>query len=402
LALVAFSMLAACSTRHGTAGQTSNGSTTSGGSSPPPTATSPSIHTTNQVFAWGSPSKGGPACSAQCAARPQGTGIDNISTLDAANEFNIAITTHGLLAWGQNHGRELGPAAQQASPNAGVLVPGLGRVIQTATGNKFTIALLAGGTVKAWGLNLEGQFGNGSSKSSAAPVAVPGLSGVKQVAAGGNHALALLSNGQVMAWGANDHGQLGDGSTNNSLRPVHVKGLTDAIAISSGNLFSAALLRNGTVMEWGDDQWGQLGNGREAKVVSTPVLVTGLQNVVQVSAGGNVPADGHTLALLKDGTVVAWGSNKFGQLGNNSTSDSAVPVPVVGLKNVKQVAAGGAHSMALLDNGSVWCWGSNAQGQIGDGTFTNRLVPVEVMTGASLISAGSQHSLAVVGRIIPL
>ena len=54
-------------------------------------------------------------------------------------------------------------------------------------------------------------------------------------------------------------------------------------------------------------------------------------HVVGVAAG-----DAHSLAVASDGTVWAWGSNEFGQLGDGSNSSSAVPVQVSGLADVRR------------------------------------------------------------------
>ena len=73
-----------------------------------------------------------------------------------------------------------------------------------------------------------------------------------------------------------------------------------------------------------------------------------------VSAGGD-----HTCAVLTNGTIRCWGANFFGQLGDNSTNHSSVPVTVMGISTAEQVSSGNFHSCAVLTNGTVKCWGSN-------------------------------------------
>ncbi|MGD0082183.1 MAG: hypothetical protein ABSD78_03170 [Acidimicrobiales bacterium] len=359
----------------------------------------PSVPSVNQVFSWGAIKKGGPVCKGNlCYAKPQPSQVVNITRIDAANTFNLALVAGGRVeAWGQNSNRELGDGQAAASPAVPVSVHGLSNVVQTATGNHFSLALLSNRTVMAWGNNGRGQLGTGNTHDASTPVAVPGLTGVVALAAGGDHSVALLSDGTVEDWGENTHGQLGDGSTKSQLHPVPVTGLRDVIAISAGNLSSDALLANGSVEDWGYNKFGQLGDGTDVDS-SVPVLVHGLTDVVQISAGGNLPDDGQTMALLSNGTAVAWGDNASGQLGDGSTQNSDVPVPVTGLSDLEQVAAGGDHSMALGKDGTVWCWGDNSDGQVGDGTLKNALLPVKVMTGVFLIAAGSLHSLALVGK----
>src|SRR2546428_345598 len=161
----------------------------------------------------------------------------------------------------------------------------------------------------------------------------------------------------VTAWGGNFYGQLGNGSSTGpdtcmfgepcSTTPVAVSGLMSGVStVSAGGGHSLTLLKNGTVMAWGDNFYGQLGDGTTVNS-DVPVAVSGLSGVTAVSAGRL-----HGLALLSDGTVRAWGDNVYGQLGDGSTSSSDVPVPVSGVGGVAAVSAGGAHSLALLGEGT--------------------------------------------------
>ena len=104
----------------------------------------------------------------------------------------------------------------------------------------------------------------------------------------------------------------------------------------------------------------------------------------------------HTCALSSAGTVKCWGRNVFGQLGDGSTDNSAVPVGVTNLTGVTSIATGGAHSCALLANGTVRCWGLNFYGQLGNGTTTNSSTPVAVsgLSGVSNITTGDSHTCA--------
>jgi hypothetical protein len=122
-----------------------------------------------------------------------------------------------------------------------------------------------------------------------------------------------------------------------------------------------------------------------------------------VTAQGSVAAGKfHAVALKSDGTVLAWGSNSNGQLGDGSTTDSATPVQVSDLSDVTAIAAGGFHTVALKNDGTVWAWGSNSNGQLGDGTTTDMNLPVEANNFASAIAitAGYQHTAAIVVTIV--
>ncbi|MCX6225109.1 MAG: RCC1 repeat-containing protein, partial [Bacteroidia bacterium] len=177
------------------------------------------------------------------------------------------------------------------------------------------------------------------------------LIGVTAIAAGGNRTVALKNDGTVWDWGFNRDGELGDGSGINtdSNTPVKVKDLTGITAISAGDLHSVALTSNGTVLAWGYNAYGQLGDGTST-FRNTPVQVSGLTGIItQIAAGGS-----HTVALTKDGAVWAWGLNSSGQLGDGTgtKTDSDTPVKVSGLTGIiTQIAAGGSHTVALTKDG---------------------------------------------------
>lgn len=130
---------------------------------------------------------------------------------------------------------------------------------------------------------------------------------------------------------------------------------------------------------------------------ATPQRVEGLTGVTSVALGAN-----HTLALKSDGTVYAWGQNKYGQLGNGAQADTQVPIQVQGLTNIVQIAAGNWHSLALRTDDVVYVWGWNQRGQLGDGTAGSgqmTLTPtlVREMTGVTQVGAGGEFSLALKG-----
>ncbi|HYM46256.1 MAG TPA: IPT/TIG domain-containing protein, partial [Solirubrobacteraceae bacterium] len=142
---------------------------------------------------------------------------------------------------------------------------------------------------------------------------------------------------------------------------------------------------------WGYNASGQLGNGTTT-MSPAPVAVNGLTGVIAVSAGAE-----HSLALLGNGTVMAWGSNRVGQLGNGTSGGKGnVPAPVGELSGVTAISAGSAHSLALLGGGAIVAWGYNADGQLGDGLYTNNDAPIAVNGLAEVagISAGGASSLS--------
>jgi alpha-tubulin suppressor-like RCC1 family protein len=118
------------------------------------------------------------------------------------------------------------------------------------------------------------------------------------------------------------------------------------------------------------------------------------EGVIQISAGND-----HTCVLSDGGAVTCWGFNEHEELGDGTTSDSAIPVPVVGLSSgVVAISAGAHDTCALLESGGVKCWGYNGNGELGDGTGETGLVPVDVvgLPDATGISTGPTHTCAVI------
>jgi alpha-tubulin suppressor-like RCC1 family protein len=333
---------------------------------------------------------------------------DVAARISAGGGHSCQVNEDGTVrCWGANNVGQLGngllgngiaaneptriPTLVVTSPNTP-----LTSVVAVAAGGSHTCALLSAvltaGTVHCWGLNGNGQLGNDALTNRLNPVAVIGLTNAVAIAAGANHTCALLADGTVRCWGANGNGQLGIGSFGgNQLTPVTVMTspnipLTNVIAITAGSQYTCALLANSTVRCWGINLFGQLGNNTTAPS-SVPVTVmtspnTSLTNVIAIAAGTF-----HTCALLvPNGAVRCWGDNRNGQLGNNSTVQSNVPVtvmasPNIPLLNIVALATGNAHTCALLANSNPTCWGSNSNGQLGIGALGGtRLTPVDVVT----------------------
>ncbi|MEX2238955.1 MAG: RCC1 repeat-containing protein, partial [Dehalococcoidia bacterium] len=295
----------------------------------------------------------------------------------AETALNALAPAGVARSWGNDDNGELGNSLPFVDQDAPVAVSGLTNVVELSAGDHYSLALLSDSTVMSWGSDTSGQLGNGATTGNqAAPVAVSGLSGVKAVAAGFRHSLALLSDGTVMSWGADTSGQLGNGATTgDQASPVAVSGLSSVKAVAGGASHTLALLSDGTVMSWGNDGNGQLGNGATTGDQAAPVAVSGLSGVRAIAAGIY-----HSLALLSDGTVMSWGADTSGQLGNGATTgNQAAPVAVSGLSGVKAIAGGGTHSLARLSNGTVMSWGSDTYGQLGNGATTgNQAAPVAV------------------------
>ncbi|MBB4904289.1 alpha-tubulin suppressor-like RCC1 family protein [Actinophytocola algeriensis] len=415
-----------------------------------------------------------PVCAVgatDCAADP----LNDVTTLSVGGAHNLARRADGtVVSWGSNLTGQLGdgtmtdrttpapvcaPGATDcaADPLVGVTGLAAGGAVQSQDGLWGTsLALTTAGTVLAWGHNGYGQVGDTTTTDRTTPVQVCAvgatdcgadpLTGVSAIAAGGLHSQALLGGGQVLSWGENEDGQLGDYSTTNRGTPVPVCAstatadcaaapLTGVTALAPGSSHSTALLPDGRVLAWGDGSGRQLGDGVPGQARPAAVCAPGsadcatdqLADLTAVAAGGGSDgfgSSGYSLALRADGSVLGWGFNGHGQVGDGTSAHSSVPHPVcaVGatdcaadpLTGAIAIAAGGNHSLALLSNGQVLAWGDNWLGQLGDGTSNTRYKPVPVcavgatdctadpLTGVVAIAAGGNHSVAVLsdGRAV--
>ncbi|MCM2328971.1 MAG: choice-of-anchor D domain-containing protein, partial [Lysobacter sp.] len=243
-----------------------------------------------------------------------------------------------------------------------------------AAGTSHTLVITPSGEVRGWGDNTSGKLGNGNTAASTIPVRASGLTQVIAVAAGMSHSLALKADGTVWAWGLDTDGQLGNGPTAPTtcsipgggnaacaLVPQQVQGLADVVAISAGWRHSMALRRDGTVWAWGNGFNGQSGvNGS----LDAPAQVE-ISGVVTRIAAGYM----HSVALRSDGTVLVWGRGNEGELGpDDPTGSGPTPRVVTGLGGVTDIAAGGAFTLARKGDGSLVAWGSNVYGNLGDAT----------------------------------
>jgi alpha-tubulin suppressor-like RCC1 family protein len=269
-------------------------------------------------------------------------------------------------------------------------------VVAIGGGPYHTCAILSTGAPRCWGWNQYGDLGNGVSGSVNTPihVEVSGLgSGVIAIVGGQMHSCALTAVRGVKCWGRNNHGQLGDGSTTDSLVPVDVTGLeSGVIAIRGAPLHTCVLTSSGGVKCWGLNWEGRLGNGSTTDS-PVPVDVLGLKaGVIALGTGWR-----HTCAITKAG-VKCWGSNDFGELGDGTTMDSSVPVDVSGLDSAVIAIRGGIdHTCALTASGGIQCWGNNFDGQLGNDSIETSSAPVHVKgldSGEVAVAAGMSHTCA--------
>lgn len=321
-----------------------------------------------------------------------------IATSLSLGQNHTCVLTQGggVKCWGYNQDGELGNGTSGVYQPNPVDVAGLSSGVTTiSSGYKHTCVLKSGG-VKCWGFNADGQLGNGTRISSSIPVDVSGLtSGVVQIRAGGYHTCALKSNNVMRCWGDNTFGQLGDNTVNDALTSVKVSVLTTEVVNSFrlGEFHTCIVTITGAAECWGYNAFGQLGNNSTVDS-RTPVKVSGLTGGVNVFGAGA----SHTCARLADTSLVCWGYNGYGQLGDGTIIDRYSPVPVSGLASgVEGVSPGIRHTCVFKKNDTIVCFGYNYYGQLGDGTTKDRHVPTIVSGlpgGLDSVRVGYLHSCA--------
>jgi alpha-tubulin suppressor-like RCC1 family protein len=270
-------------------------------------------------------------------------------------------------------------------------MPDVEDVVDIAAGENHTMILDANGMVWTLGENTFGQLGTGDYTSSTTPVQVEGLSNIVSIEAGWRHCIALKDDGSVWAWGQNDSGQLGDNTYEPRPSAQQVPGLLNIASIHAGYWHNFAITDDGSVYVWGDNQMGQLGLGSSFPPTYNSPQTLNLTGVVDIASGY-----WHSLALLEDGSVYAWGDDSFGQLGLGEVNFAVSPTAVPGLENIAAIACGTSFSAAVNEDGEVWTWGYNASGQLGIASNVNAQSPasVELPLEVVALSCGGQHMLA--------
>jgi len=346
--------------------------------------------------------------------------LSGVTAIAAGASHTLAIQSMArVFAWGRNNFGQLGDNTTVNRSLPVLVSTGLGTgVIAIAAGQTFSLVVQANCDALSWGANDSGQLGTVAGVPSEFVTAPFALASAEDynfsgVAAGNAHSLALrpgtpfvqpfVYDAGARAWGSNAEGQLGDDSGQDHSSPQWVAETNQPPgikAIATGINHSLALLADGKVWAWGSNSAGQLGDGtKDDQPKPVPVHGPGgdglLTHIVVIAAGSN-----HSLALRADGTVWAWGNNSSGQLGDDSVMDRMTPVQAKAMSFITAVAAGAGHSLALRADGTVWAWGAGTRGQLGSSLPLDHHLPARVKGLASggmkkAIAAGANHSLSV-------
>ncbi len=332
------------------------------------------ILTSRMVDCWGDNSFGelgdgtstgpGKCNDSSCSTTPVPTGI-RATSLAAVNDSFCAILTSGIVdCWGSNLSGELGVGTTSGPDTCGGYsgdgkLPCSTRPVSTGISATSLVggaanycAVLTSGAVDCWGDNSRGELGDGSSSgpdtcmNSTPCSTTPSSTGISgtSVASNGNSSCAILTSGAVDCWGASFDGELGDGTSggpDTCMNSTPCNTAPSSTGIAATSLTAAytgycAILASGAVDCWGDNSEGELGDGTmtgpevcsefsESSPCSTAPVSTGI-------SATNLVSDGQGFcAILNSGAANCWGSGYDGQLGDASTNNSDVPVPVVGI-----------------------------------------------------------------------
>jgi alpha-tubulin suppressor-like RCC1 family protein len=322
------------------------------------------------------------------------TVTDSVGTATSRTLPLTVTQPAGLLyAWGVNVNGQTGNGSTSSgvSSSCSPAYAHIGAVVAMAGNAKDTYAVGSDGTVSGIGDDTYGQiFLPTTMTAVTTPTAISGLSKVTSVAVGSLDAFALTSEGNVFAWG---DGALGDGHLSGQSTPVQVAPGSDVVSIAASLYDTYAVRADGSVLVWGENLFGELGDGGVDNYALAPQVIPNLTNVTSIVANQYA-----VFALHRDGTVSAWGANGGGYLGVGSSANTVnAPAAVTGLAGAVQLAAGGSTTYALLQNGTVQAWGYGGSGELGDGATASRTTPgpVSGITNAQAIAATSDTGYAV-------
>ena len=288
------------------------------------------------------------------------------------------ITSAGsTYCWGLNSSGQLGDGSLVNS-NTPDLVSG-GHVFDSLSGStQGNCALTAGGQAFCWGQNTDGQIGDSTTSTNRiVPTAVSGSLIFDEITYGWDEVCGLQSGGRIYCWGRGAFGALGDSTTASRTYPDSVFGGLRFLTVENGLGTNCGVTVSNAAYCWGRNNNGQLGIGATGDK-RVPTAVTGTIMFKQISVGGDVNG-GSTCGVDVAGVGYCWGLNKWGQVGDGTTTTRLVPVPVSGGHTWQKIEAGSFSACGLTTAGRIYCWGYDGNGALGnDAALVTTHVPVPV------------------------
>jgi alpha-tubulin suppressor-like RCC1 family protein len=326
------------------------------------------------LWCWGTNELGqlgdGTRVAAPAPVRMKG-GEDFLDVSLSGDHTCVITRAHAVRCWGHNlYGEAGAKRLEMAAPATDVLQD----VRQVATGDFVTCAVRGDGSVWCWGMNDNGQLGDGTKVDRFEPRPVPGLVDIARVAAGYGGVCAQSNTGGVWCWGSNQYGQCGVGRPDRVVArptPIAMAAATVATGLVEASFESCFVGVDQVPRCWGQGNHGAAGTGAPENVY-TPAVLSWASAVDAVAVGGFA----HACLRRTDGTVWCWGY-PIGAATGTIGEARLKPQPVPGLV-ATELALGHTHACARRVDGTIVCWGEDDQGQLGDGSTTPRVVPVQV------------------------
>lgn len=303
----------------------------------------------------------------------------NWISISAGRNFSVGIREGGSLwAWGENSSGQLG-VGDLSNRNIPTQISYATDWTSISAGVQHIVGIREDGSLWAWGSNAWGQLGRfgGQTLTRMGQVGIDTeringnvLQNWENVSAGGYTTVGIQTDGSLWAWGLNHNGQLGDGTTTGRYVPTRIGDATDWAIVSTGGNHTVGIRADGSLWAWGRNIEGQLGDGTNTNR-NTPTRIGDNTDWVNISVGNH-----HTVGIRADGSLWAWGSNGLGQLGDGTSENRNVPIRIGDSTNWINISAGNNHTMGTQADGSLWVWGNNMNGQVGDNTIIIRHAPV--------------------------
>jgi alpha-tubulin suppressor-like RCC1 family protein len=217
---------------------------------------------------------------------------------------------------------------------------------------------------------------------------------------GFHHVIAITNENKVYIWGFNNSGQLGDGTYDDCFVPQLLNELKDEniTTVCCGDWHSLALTSNGKVYAWGSNKFGQIGNERDNEYQLKPIKIEKFEEktVVAISCGHY-----HSLALTENGRVYSWGDNERKQLGFGNIIASNVP-KLLKIRDsnksnviIIKISCGSYCSLLLSSDRDIYAFGCNNFGILGNNCFQNQNIPIKILTQSKFIDIAAHKDCTI-------
>lgn len=397
--------------------------------------TSCGIRQNGEAWCWGSGGTGqlGNGGTADSFLPVKVSNISNFVHLNVSTSSGVCgVVRDGKgYCWGTETNGEFGNGATSGLQTVPSEVSNITDFVKISLRPNYACGLRGNGQIWCWGNDgAHGKLGNGPSVgNSDVPSQVVNIDDFIDVEGGNLFACGIRKNGEAWCWGEDTNGRLGNGPTitANMDSPYKVIGanfikmksylatiaITDTTPIKTtasvstrdkiaGGLHSVCAIKPDTSLYcWGSDVDGQLGNGDAVTADQHspyPVFTEDSLGWNSVSGGKLIESgSGHYCGIKTDGTAWCWGRGTAGQLGNGTTSASAIPVKITSTESWSIIRAAAGHSCGIKADGSAWCWGKGTEGQLGNNSASSSNIPVQISsnTGWKDIDLGSDNTCGI-------